>query len=439
MISVLDLRGGLPGKAELAALLPRPELNVRAALEHVAPLIAAVAERGSEALFEQAERFDGVSGHALRVSLEQRNAALKSADPAVVAALREAIHRLRLASHAQLHAPVQTEIADGARVDQRWVPVDRVGLYVPGGKAVYPSSVVMNVVPAQVAGVQSIAIASPAQKEFGGSVHPTILAAAALLDITEIYAIGGAGAIAAFAYGVADSELNPVDVITGPGNVFVAAAKRSVSGIVGIDGEAGTTEILVIADDQADPRFVAIDLISQAEHDEAAASVLVTDSADFAQRVLSELEALVAASAHEDRIRAALTGEQSRVILVDSLDHAVQVSNAYAPEHLELHVRNVDRVLGGITSAGVVFIGPFTPVAVGDYIAGSNHVLPTGGTARFASGLGVHTFMKSQQVVTYSREALHSVAAALTDLATAEDLPAHAASVNLRFELGEQN
>lgn len=434
MIATLDLRGGLPTQQDLARVLPRPKIDVRAAIDSVRPLVDDVATRGVEALREQAEAFDGVAGHVLRVTLEERNAALKQTDPAVVSALREAIHRVRQGSTAQLQQDSSVTLSDGARVEQRFVPVRRVGLYVPGGKAVYPSSVVMNVVPAQVAGVESIAIASPAQPAFGGSVHPTVLAAAALLDITEIYAIGGAGAIASFAYGVPVLDLEAVDVITGPGNIFVAAAKRLVSGLVGIDGEAGTTEILVIADDQANPRFVATDLISQAEHDEAAASVLVTDSEPFADAVRNALEELAPLEKHAGRIKIALAGDQSRIILVDSLDAAVHVSNAYGPEHLEIQVRNVEHVLSQITSAGVVFVGSYTPVAVGDYIAGSNHVLPTGGTARFASGLGVHTFMKPQQVVTYSRDALAEVAEPLTVLAQAEDLPAHAESVNLRFE-----
>jgi histidinol dehydrogenase len=434
MISILDLRGGLPAEHELAAMLPRPKVDIRQAMLDVQPLIDDIVERGLPALHEQAERFDHVADYSVQVTIDERNAALKAADPQLVSALREAIKRVRQGSQAQLVRPTSTTIAPGAEITQRYAPVRRVGLYVPGGKAAYPSSVVMNVVPAQVAGVQSIALASPAQREFGGSVHPTILVAAALLDITEIYAIGGAGAIAAFAYGVPEIGLEPVDVITGPGNIYVAAAKRLVNGEVGIDSEAGTTEILVIADDQANPRFVAIDLISQAEHDEAAAAVLVTDSAQLAHAVVTELTALVSASQHTSRIEKALRGAQSRIILVDNLDSAIHVSNAYAPEHLELQVRNIDFAVNAVTNAGVIFVGAHTPVAVGDYIAGSNHVLPTGGTARFSSGLGVHTFMRSQQVVTYSEDALREVSPALNTLAQAEALPAHAESVNLRFE-----
>lgn len=432
-MDILDLRGERLSTRGLQRTLPRSVVDISAVSDQVRELVSDVRERGVQALIEQARRFDGVEHPALRVSLEARNEALRTADPSVVAALRESIRRVRQASQAQLPVPQETVLDTGAVVSQRWVPVDRVGLYVPGGKAVYPSSVVMNVVAAQAAGVESIALASPAQAEWGGSVHPTILAAAALLDITEIYAIGGVGAIAAFAFGVDDLQLDPVDVITGPGNLYVAAAKRLVSGVVGIDAEAGTTEILVIADDQARPDFVAADLISQAEHDEAAAAILVTDSEVLASAVQDALKDLIARSKHVERITAALGGQQSRIILVDSLEEAARVSNAYAPEHLELHVRSLETVLAHIRSAGVVFLGPHTPVAVGDYIAGSNHVLPTGGTARFASGLGVHTFLRAQQVVRYSSEALRAIAEQLDALAVAEDLPAHADSVHIRF------
>jgi len=434
MMNILDLRGEELTVNSVSSQLPRPSINVRAAVTDVEPLLAAVASEGEAALRDQALRFDGVSGHSLRVSLGERNAALKATDADVVIALKESIRRLRLACANQLLPEVLTDIAPGATIVQRWQPVSRVGLYVPGGKAVYPSSVVMNVVPAQVAGVEHIALASPAQKEFGGSVHPTILAAATLLDITEIYAIGGAGAIGAFAFGVDAIGLDAVDVITGPGNVYVAAAKRLVNGEVGIDSEAGTTEILVIADDQANPRYVAADLISQAEHDEAAAAILVTDSAVLAEAVNHEIEALVAVSSHAERIRIALEGPQSRIVLVDTLEDAALVSNAYAPEHLELQVRSVDSVLQTISNAGVIFMGQHTPVALGDYIAGSNHVLPTGGSARFASGLGVHTFLRAQQVVKYSAEALKEVSHDLSVLANAENLPAHAESVRVRWK-----
>jgi histidinol dehydrogenase len=311
--------------------------------------------------------------------------------------------------------------------------VNRVGLYVPGGKAVYPSSVVMNVVPAQVAGVQSVAIASPAQRDFAGSVHPTILAAAGLLGIEEVYAMGGAGAIGAFAYGVAAIGLDPVDIITGPGNVYVAAAKRLVRGVAGIDSEAGPTEILVIADATADARLVAADLISQAEHDELAAAVLVTNSEEFARSVITEVDRLASRTHHSDRVRTALDGVQSAIVLVRDLDGAAEFSNAYGPEHLEIQTAEPGRVLDRIDNAGAIFVGAFTPVSLGDYLAGSNHVLPTGGQSRFSSGLGAFTFLRPQQVITYSKEALAAVTGKIVALSSAEDLPAHGAAAAARF------
>ena len=316
---------------------------------------------------------------------------------------------------------------------QRWQPVERAGLYVPGGKAVYPSSVVMNAVPAQVAGVASVALASPPQREFGGAVHPAILGAAGLLGIDEVYAMGGAGAIGALAWGVEEIGLDPVQVITGPGNIYVAAAKRLVRGQTGIDSEAGTTEILVIADGTADPRLVAADLISQAEHDEAAASLLVTDSPAFAERVAAELQALAGATRHAERVRTALSGPQSAIVLVDDIAAAAAFSNAYGPEHLEIQTADDDAVLARIQNAGAIFLGPSSPVSLGDYLAGSNHVLPTGGQARFSPGLGAYSFLRPQQVIRYDRDALSEVADRILALSGAEDLPAHGEAVSIRF------
>ncbi len=292
----------------------------------------------------------------------------------------------------------------------------------------------MNAIAAQAAGVESLALASPAQPDNGGAPHEAVLWAAALAGVSEVYAIGGAGAIAAFAHGVPSLGLDPVDVVTGPGNVFVAAAKRAVAGLVGIDSEAGTTEILVIADDSANPAFVAADLISQAEHDESAASVLVTDSPDLSERVRAEIIARAPQTRHAERVREALSGPQSAIILVDDLTVAARVSNAYGPEHLEIQTRDDERVLAHIDDAGAVFMGGFTPVSLGDYLAGSNHVLPTGGTARFAAGLGAHTFLRPQQIISYDRSALSSVHALLLALAQTEGLPAHGEAVSARFE-----
>lgn len=431
MLRMIDLRGRDHTPAELLAAVPRATSARAEALLTAAGLVADVAAHGEAALREQAEKFDGASGHEIRVPAAHLDEALAALDPKVRAALEEAIVRVRAGSAAQIPAPSVTQLAPGAFVHQRWQPVRRVGLYVPGGKAVYPSSVVMNVVPAQVAGVQQIALASPPQRAHGGRVHPVILAAARLLGVDEVYAIGGAGAVGAFAYGVPTLALEPVDVVTGPGNNFVAAAKRAVAGVVGTDSEAGATEILIVADDTADPRLVAADLISQAEHDEQASAVLVTDSESLAAAVLDEIGPLAARTRHAERVAAALGGPQSAVVLVDDLTAATAFSNAYAPEHLELHLSNPDAA--SFVHAGAVFVGPHTPVSLGDYLAGSNHVLPTGGQARYAAGLSAATFLRPQQVIEYDRAALAEVREAVVTLAEAEDLPAHGEAVQARF------
>jgi histidinol dehydrogenase len=432
MLRTIDLRGRSLTLAELLAAVPRADVARESALTTAAQIVHDVASRGEDALREQAERFDGVSGHALRVPDEHLDEAVAALAPHVRSALEEAIERVRTASAAQVPAPVVTELGPGARITQRWQPVRRVGVYVPGGKAVYPSSVVMNVVPAQVAGVEVVALASPPQREHGGRVHPLVLAAARLLSIDEVYAMGGAGAIGALAYGVASIGLVPVDVVTGPGNNFVAAAKRAVAGVVGTDAEAGATEILVVADDSADPRLVAADLISQAEHDEQASAVLVTASEDLAQAVAAEITIRAPRTRHAERVAAALDGPQSAIVLVDDLAQATAFSNAYAPEHLELHL--ADPRPEDFVNAGAVFVGADSPVSLGDYLAGSNHVLPTGGQARYAAGLSAATFLRPQQVIAYDRAALSEVRHAIVTLADAEALPAHGEAVEARFE-----
>lgn len=432
MLRTIDLRGRALTPAELLATVPRATAARQEAFEIAAHIVEDVAERGEAALREQAERFDGAVDHDIRVPESHLDEALEALDPAVRAALEQAIARVREASAAQVPAPVVTELGPGARVLQRWQPVRRVGLYVPGGKAVYPSSVVMNVVPAQVAGVAEIALASPPQREFGGRVHPVILGAAKLLGVTEVYAMGGAGAIGALAHGVPALGLAPVDVVTGPGNNFVAAAKRAVAGLVGTDAEAGATEILIVADDSADPRLVAADLISQAEHDEQASAVLVTTSDRLARDVLDAIAPRAAVTRHAERVAAALAGPQSAVVLVDDLATATAFSNAYAPEHLELHLE--DPRADEFVHAGAVFVGPDSPVSLGDYLAGSNHVLPTGGQARYSSGLSAATFLRPQQVIEYDRAALAEVRDAIVTLAEAEALPAHGEAVTARFD-----
>ncbi|WP_336626983.1 MULTISPECIES: histidinol dehydrogenase [unclassified Microbacterium] len=436
MLRTIDLRGRDLSTADLLDAVPRARAARAEALSAAADIVADVRERGEIALREQAARFDGAEGHAIRVPAEHLADALERLDPRVRAALDEAIRRVRVASAAQVPAPRVTELEPGARIEQRWQPMRRAGVYVPGGKAVYPSSVVMNVVPAQVAGVGEVALASPPQAEFDGRVHPDILAAAALLGVTEVYAMGGAGAVAAYAYGVASLGLEPVDVVTGPGNNFVAAAKRAVGGVVGTDSEAGATEILIVADENADATLAAVDLISQAEHDEQASAVLVTWSEDLATAVRAAVEERVDATRNGIRARAALEGPQSAVVLVDDRAAATAFSNAYAPEHLELHLE--DPRPEDFVNAGAVFVGAHTPVSLGDYLAGSNHVLPTGGQARYASGLSASTFLRPQQVIRYDREALRAVEREIVALADAEALPAHGEAVTARFARTER-
>ncbi|XAS65330.1 histidinol dehydrogenase [Micrococcaceae bacterium Sec5.8] len=434
----VDLRGQRLSLAGLRAAVPRAKAGTLADAEaKVLTIIEAVRARGFEALSELALTFDGVEQAHPRVPAEALTAALAGLDPAVRAALEESIKRARRFADAQRPADADVELGEGAVVSQKWVPVARVGLYVPGGLAVYPSSVIMNVVPALAAGVQSIALASPPQKGFGGLPHPTILAAACLLGIEEVYAIGGAQAIAAFAYGIPATDglagLDPVDVVTGPGNVFVATAKRLVKGVVGIDSEAGTTEIAILADATARPVLVAADLISQAEHDPKAASVLITDSEDLVAAVRAELGRQAAATKHGLRVREALSGPQSGVVLVDNLDQCVAACNAYAAEHLEIMTADAAAVAARIRSAGAIFVGDYSPVSLGDYCAGSNHVLPTSGTAAFSSGLNVTTFLRAIQVINYSRAALAEVSGHIVSLSGAEDLPAHGEAVTVRF------
>ena len=434
----VDLRGRSLTLAGLRAAVPRAQGRTVADAEaRVLDIIGAVRQRGFAALAELAQRFDGVAQQHPLVPQAALASALDQLDPTVRSALEESISRARKFADGQRPRNVDVELGDGAVVSQNWVPVGRVGLYVPGGLAVYPSSVIMNVVPALAAGVESIALASPPQKEFGGLPHPTILAAAALLGISEVYAIGGAQAIAAFAYGVEATEagpaLEPVDVVTGPGNIFVATAKRLVKGVVGIDSEAGTTEIAILADATAQPALVAADLISQAEHDPQAASVLITDSEELAAAVRSELDRQAAGTKHGARVREALSGPQSGVVLVEDLDQGIAACDAYAAEHLEIMTSDAPAVAARIRNAGAIFVGDYSPVSLGDYCAGSNHVLPTSGTAAFSSGLNVTTFLRAIQVVNYSREALAEVSGHIVSLSRAEDLPAHGDAVTARF------
>ncbi|MEZ0449735.1 histidinol dehydrogenase [Cellulomonas sp. ICMP 17802] len=440
MITRIDLRGRTLSRRELLEQLPRAEVDVEHAAETVAPILADVRKRGAAELRDLAERFDGVRPVHLRVPADAVAAAVGVLDPDVRSALEETIRRVRQVHGAQRPADFTVELAVGAQVRQRWIPVRRVGLYVPGGLAVYPSSVVMNVVAAQAAGVGSLAVASPPQKDNGGLPDAVVLATCALLGIDEVYAVGGAQAIAMFAYGAAGSDdvdgetlCEPVDVVTGPGNVYVAAAKRLVRGIVGIDAEAGPTEIAILADGTADATHVAADLVSQAEHDPLAAAILVTPSVELAGAVEAKLIDRVDATAHRGRVSTALRGKQSAIVLVDDLERGLDVVNAYGAEHLEIQTVGAAELAERVTSAGAIFVGAYSPVSLGDYMAGSNHVLPTGGCAHFASGLGVHSFLRAVQVIEYDAEALAAVADKIVALADAEGLPAHGEAVRARF------
>ncbi|MCW2665499.1 MAG: histidinol dehydrogenase [Frankiales bacterium] len=427
MLTRIDLRGRHDADAMTA--LPRAVLDVSSALEQVRPVVEAVRDRGEEAVREATHRFDGVALENLRVPQAALDDALAQLDPAVRAALEEAIRRARTVSRAQLRDDEVVHVVDGATVTERWVPVGRVGLYVPGGLVAYPSSVVMNVVPAQVAGVASLAVSSPPKAEFGGLPNPAVLAACALLGVDEVYAVGGAQAVAMFAYGA--GQCRPVDVITGPGNVYVAAAKRLVQGRCGIDSEAGPTEIGILADDTAVPAYVAADLVAQAEHDPLAACLLVTPSEALLDAVDAELARQVPAARHSERIRAALAG-QSAHVLVDDLDHGLQVVDAWAAEHLEVLTADASARARRVRNAGAIFIGNHTPVSLGDYLAGSNHVLPTGGTARFSAGLSAQSFLKRMSLIEYSAQALAIVAPHVTALGGAEDLASHVEAVQIR-------
>ncbi|GAA3579039.1 histidinol dehydrogenase [Amycolatopsis ultiminotia] len=437
MLNRTDLRGQVPSSAELRAALPRAEYDVDAALHQVRPVVEAVRDRGVPAVLEFTERFDKVRPATVRVPAAELARALDQLDPQVRAALEESVARARKVHADQRRQDVTTQVVAGGTVTERWVPVERVGLYAPGGLAVYPSTVVMNVVPAQLAGVGSLVVCSPPQAAFGGLPHPTILAAAALLGVDEVWAVGGAQAVALVAYGGTDTdgtELAPADIVTGPGNIYLTAAKRLVRGTIGIDSEAGPTEIAILADETADPVHVAADLISQAEHDPLAASVLVTTSEQLADAVERELSTRVAATKHSERVGEALGGKQSGIILVSTVEDGLRVVDAYAAEHLEIQTADAREVAARVRNAGAVFVGAYAPVSLGDYCAGSNHVLPTGGFARHSSGLSVQSFLKGIHVVDYSSDALREVAPRVVALADAEDLPAHGEAVTARFE-----
>ena len=433
MIRTVDLRGRALSKAQYNLELPRANLDVAAAMELIQPILDRV-KHGNEAdLINLAEEFDDVTPASIRVPEVALAKALAELSPAVRSALELSIKRIKKVHNDQVRSERTTVVVDGGTVTEKWIPVDRVGLYVPGGGAVYPSSVMMNVIPAQIAMVASIAVASPPQKEFDGLPHPTILATCALLGISEVYAVGGAQAIALFAYGM-EGLCQKVDLVTGPGNIYVVAAKRALRGIIGIDSEAGPTEIAILADSTAIAADVATDLISQAEHDVIAAAILVTDSPELAAAVEAELKIRVATTKHSDRIRTALSGVQSAIALVDNIEHGLAVVNAYAAEHLEIQTQNARSDAALIRNAGAVFVGRFSPVSLGDYSAGSNHVLPTGGCACHSSGLSVQTFLRGLHFIEYDKKAFVEILDTVVTLANSEDLPAHGQAMTARLE-----
>ena len=436
MLVRTDLRGRTLTAAELRQAMPRGGSDPSAVTDTVATLVEDIHQHGASAALSYGEKFDGIRPTSVRVPADVIAAALAATDEAVKEALKEAIRRIRKVHAAQRPDRHSVTVVPGGTITEKWIPIERVGLYVPGGKAVYPSSVVMNVVPAQEAGVGSLVVASPPQADNNGWPHPTVLAACALLGVDEVWAVGGAQAIALLAYGGTDTDnhtiLNPVDLITGPGNVFVTAAKRLVRGAVGIDAEAGPSEIAVLADQTANPTFVAADMVSQAEHDPLASSVLITDSVELADAVDDYIDTQASKDVTAERIKTALAGPQSGIILVDDMEQGLQVVNAYAAEHLEIHTSDAAATAEKVTAAGAIFVGPYSPVPLGDYAAGSNHVLPTCGSARYSAGLSTYTFLKPVHLIDYNEEALLGIADAIQTLANEEVLPAHGTSLEVR-------
>jgi histidinol dehydrogenase len=431
-LRIVDMRGKSLDSHAVNAAVPRASVDINVAIGQISGLLDDVKVRGLDAVVDVTIERDGVDPRPIRVAKAELTKALEDLEPTLRTAIEESIKRVRKVSEATMPKPVSIELAPGAKVHQRYQPVDSVGLYVPGGKAVYPSSVVMNVVPAQVAGVPRLVVATPAQKDFGGRPHPTVLATAELLGVDEVLCVGGPAAIAAFAYGLPQIDFPSVNLVTGPGNIYVAAAKRALRGTIGIDSEAGTTEILVLADASADPELIAFDLVSQAEHDEAAASVLVTDSVELAEAVLASITDIADRTKHAERVRVALEGQQSAVVLVDDLTAGIAFANAYATEHLEIHTADNHSTAAKITNAGAIFLGAYSPVSLGDYMAGSNHVLPTGQQAKFGAGLGVLSFLRAQQVIDYDETGLSAIGELVNEFAQSEGLPAHGEAITAR-------
>ena len=426
MLEVIDYENRT---ARLEAIMNRSAGFEAAVDESVREIIASVRTRGDEAVLAYTQRFDGVRPDNIEVDYAHAEQALRELDPELREVIEEAAENIRRFHSHQRRDDWYVDEAHGVRLGQRVLPLERVGLYVPGGTASYPSSVLMNVVPAQVAGVEEILLASPPQAD--GLPRPLILATAAILGIRRIYAMGGAQAVAAFAYGT--DSVPAVDKIVGPGNAFVASAKRQVYGTVDIDSFAGPSEIVVMADHSADAEFIAADLLSQAEHDARASAILVTPSRDLAERVARLAEDMTAELPRKDIISQSLRDFGACIVAPD-LDACVEIVNALAPEHLELLVADPWDQLQRIKHAGAVFLGPYATEPVGDYFAGPNHVLPTSGTARFASALSVDDFVRRQSVVSYTRERLLHDGPKIVRFARAEGLDAHARAVQVRLD-----
>lgn len=424
MIEKIVLKNGFSEK-EVHSHISKPLFENAEIEKSVREIVENVRDRGNEALFEYTQKFDGMAIDAttVRVTAEEINAAYTLVDNDYLASIRLAKDRIT-AFHERQKANSWFTVEDGVYLGQLIRPVDRAGIYVPGGRAPYPSSVLMNAIPAIVAGVEEIAMVVPK------ATRPEVLVAAAEVGVTEIYKVGGAQAVAALAFGT--ESIKKVDVISGPGNIFVTMAKKMVVGYVDIDMLAGPSEVVVVADAGAKPNYVAADLLAQAEHDPLATAILLTDSEDLAERVTEALEVQVARLERREIAEQSIK-DNGRIFIVDSIDEAIRLANILAPEHLELMINDPVNALGKIKHAGAIFLGQYTPEAVGDYVAGPNHVLPTGGTARFYSPLSVDTFMKKSSVLSFSKMALLRVGSAAINIAESEGFTGHAKSVKYRM------
>ena len=395
----------------------------------VSKILEDVRKQKDQACKAYTKQFDGIEMDTFKVSAEEVKEAIQSCDPEFIQALKKAKENIEFFHRAQLQQGYYLQKEDGVYLGQRVLPLQSIGIYVPGGRAQYPSSVLMNTIPAKIAGVRKIVMVTPPNPQ--GKIHPNIAAAAQIAGVDEIYKIGGAQAIAALAYGT--RQIPRVDKIVGPGNIFVAAAKKLVFGTVDIDMIAGPSEILVIADEEANPSFVAADLLSQAEHDPMASAILVTTSESMLESVNEELAIQSVRLPKQEIVKASLR-DYGKSVLCDSLEECVELSNAIAPEHLELMVKDPEKLLEKVTNAGSVFMGYYTCESIGDYFGGTNHVLPTSGTARFSSALGVDAFIKKSSFLHYSKEALCHFADQIEVMARQEDLEAHARAVSVRKE-----